>query len=92
MTGNALNRFFGGPPGWVIARLLLVSLIVGVLLAALGLSPYEILDGLVRLAQRLWDMGFEAVELAVRYVLIGAVIVFPVWLVMRLIKLGGGRG
>ena len=39
-------------------------------------------------------MGFAAVEKAFRYFLLGAVIVFPVWLVMRLLKsLGrGGSG
>ena len=34
-------------------------------------------------------MGFEAVEKAVRYFLLGAVIVFPIWLVVRLFKFAG---
>ena len=34
-------------------------------------------------------MGFAAVEKAFRYFLLGAVIVFPVWLVMRLLKFAG---
>ena len=34
-------------------------------------------------------MGFAAVEKAFRYFLLGAVIVFPIWLVMRVFKVFG---
>jgi uncharacterized protein DUF6460 len=37
-------------------------------------------------------MGFAAVEKALRYFLLGAVIVFPVWLVMRVLKVVGRGG
>ncbi len=84
-----MERFFGGNPALVLLRLVILSLIVGVVLAALGFSPFEILDSLRRLVARIYDMGFAAVEKAFRYFLLGAVIVFPVWLVMRLLKIAG---
>ena len=84
-----MERFFGGNPALVLLRLVIFSLIVGVVLAALGFSPFEILDSLRRLAERIYDMGFAAVEKAFRYFLLGAVIVFPVWLVMRVLKIVG---
>jgi hypothetical protein len=37
-------------------------------------------------------MGFAAVEKAFRYFLLGAVIVFPVWLVVRVLKSLGRAG
>jgi hypothetical protein len=37
-------------------------------------------------------MGFAAVEKAFRYFLLGAVIVFPVWLVVRVLKTLGRTG
>lgn len=83
---NALDRFFGGPPIWVLVRLAILSLIVGLVLHTFGISPYEIIDGFRRLIARIYDMGFEAFELAFRYFIMGAVIVFPVWVVMRLLK------
>jgi hypothetical protein len=86
-----MERFFGGNPALVLVRLAILSLIVGVVLAALGFSPFEILDSIRRLAERIYDMGFAAVEKAFRYFLLGAVIVFPVWIVMRLLK-SLGRG
>ena len=86
-----MERFFGGNPALVLLRLAILSLIVGVVLAALGFSPFEIIDSMRRLVERIYDMGFAAVEKAFRYFLLGAVIVFPVWLVMRVLKsLAGG--
>jgi uncharacterized protein DUF6460 len=81
-----MERFFGGNPALVLVRLVILSLIVGVVLAALGFSPFDIIDSLRRLVARIYDMGFAAVEKALRYFLLGAVIVFPVWLVMRVLK------
>lgn len=84
-----MERFFGGSPALVLIRLAILSLIVGIVLAALGFSPFDLLDSLRRLAARIYDMGFAAIEKSLRYFLLGAVIVFPVWLVMRVFKLMG---
>jgi len=84
-----MERFFGGNPPLVLARLVILSLIVGVVLAALGFSPYDIIQNLRDLAARIYDMGFAAVEKAFRYFLLGAVIVFPIWVVMRVFRLFG---
>jgi hypothetical protein len=84
-----MERFFGGNPALVLIKLAILSLIVGVVLAALGFSPFEILESLQRLVQRIYDMGFAAIEKAFRYFLLGAVIVFPVWLVVRVLKWAG---
>jgi hypothetical protein len=84
-----MERFFGGNPALVLLRLVILSLIVGVVLAALGFSPYDIIQNIRDLAQRIYDMGFAAVEKGFRYFLLGAVIVFPVWVVMRVIKMLG---
>ncbi|MGH6735089.1 MAG: DUF6460 domain-containing protein [Methyloceanibacter sp.] len=84
-----MERFFGGNPALVLLRLAILSLIVGVVLAALGFSPYDLIQNIRDLAQRIYDMGFAAVEKAFRYFLLGAVIVFPVWVVMRVLKMFG---
>ncbi len=84
-----MERFFGGNPALVLIRLVILSLIVGIVLAALGFSPFDIVDSLRRLAARIYDMGFAAIEKSARYFLLGAVIVFPVWFVMRLLKVMG---
>jgi hypothetical protein len=90
--GVVVGEFFGGNPALILVRLVILSVIVGVVLAALGFSPFEIIDSIRRLVERIYDMGFAAVEKAFRYFLLGAVIVFPVWLVMRVLKMVGRAG
>ncbi len=86
-----MERWFGGNPLAVVVRLAIISVIVGIVLAALGLTPAEVVGALQRLVQRVYDMGFGAITWALQYFLIGAVIVFPVWAVLRLLKLSRGR-
>jgi len=81
-----MNAFFGGAPAAVMVRLAVVSLLVGFILSAMGLSPFDIVDSFVRLVQHIYEMGFDAVEWVFRYFLLGAVIVFPIWFVARLWK------
>jgi hypothetical protein len=88
MEGNSVNRFFGGSPAGVILRLAGLSFVVGIILSALGVSPYDIVNGLIELANRIYMLGFSSVEWIVRYFLLGAVIVFPIWLISRLLKIG----
>ena len=86
---DALTRFFGGAPLAVILRLLVVSLIVGALLMWLDIHPRDVIRGLENFVLRIWNMGFEAVRELAQYVFAGAVIVVPVWLVMRLLSARG---
>lgn len=81
-----VHRFFGGEPLAVIGRLILVSILVGVILAAIGLDPWNILESVRQLIERIWNMGFDAVRWLWRYFLLGAVIVVPIWLLVRLAK------
>jgi hypothetical protein len=87
---NGLQRFMGGSPAQVLLRLVVISLIVGIVLSALGVSPYDILEKTQNLIWRIWNMGFGAIEGIWEYFLLGAVIVVPVWLVIRLLNLGRG--
>lgn len=84
-----MERFFGGHPGVVFIRLAVISLIVGIVLSALGLSPYDIINSLQTLVQRIYEMGFDAIEWVFRYFLLGAVIVFPIWLISRFFRVFG---
>jgi hypothetical protein len=86
-----VTRFFGGPPLSVIFRLALLSILVGVILEALGFDPWNIIDSIRRLVQHIWDMGFDAVRFLWRYLVLGAVLVVPIWLVMRLARARRGR-
>jgi hypothetical protein len=89
---DGLSRFLGGSPGRVLLQLIVLSLVVGVVLSALGVSPFDIVNGLRRVIERLWYAGFDSLLWVWRYFLLGAVVVIPVWLVMRLLKAGRRSG
>jgi hypothetical protein len=90
MAGN-VDRFFGGPPLAVAGKLILVSILIGVVLSALGLDPWNIVQSLERLIRHIWEMGFDAVRWLWQYFLLGAVLVIPVWLILRLVRAPRGR-
>jgi hypothetical protein len=85
-----INQFFGGPPLSVAVRLILLSILVGVILSALGIDPLNIWRSLQNLVLGIWDMGFDAIWSVWRYFVIGAVLVIPIWVLVRLSK--GTRG
>ena len=86
MSNDTMVQIFGGSPVAVVGRLILVSILVGVVLSVLGLDPYDIVLSIERLIRSVWDMGFDALRWLWRYFLLGAVIVIPTWLVMRIVK------
>jgi Family of unknown function (DUF6460) len=89
MANDVVNRFFGGPPLSVAVRIILLSILVGVILSAIGLDPRDIWRSVEQLVRSVWNMGWDAVVWVWRYFLLGAVIVVPIWIVVRLLK--GGR-
>ena len=86
-----LNRFLGGSPGGVFLRLLFVSLIVGAFLMWLEIRPLDIFRGISDLVNRIWGLGFDAIRVVADYILAGAAIVVPVWLVLRLMNMRNTR-
>lgn len=91
MANNVASRLFGGSPLAVLGRLILVSVLVGVILAALGLDPWNILRSVERLLRSIWEMGFDAFWWLWRYFLLGAVIVITIWLILRLVNAPRGK-
>ncbi|HUG62425.1 MAG TPA: DUF6460 domain-containing protein [Methylomirabilota bacterium] len=88
---QSLTRLLGDTPGRVLVRLIVLSFVVGVVLAALGLEPRHLLTNLLDMIEGIWNLGFDAIEKAWQYLVLGAVVVVPVWLVLRILRVGGGR-
>ncbi|MHB2166829.1 DUF6460 domain-containing protein [Alsobacter sp. R-9] len=79
-----VSRFFGGSPGSVLVKLIFLSLLVGAFLSLFGLTPPDIIRGIKSLIDSILDLGFGAVRELLRWLVYGAVIVVPIWLLMRL--------
>jgi uncharacterized protein DUF6460 len=84
MSNDTVTKVLGGSPLAVLGRLILLSILIGVILSALGLDPFDIVHSIERLVRSLWNLGFDAFRWLWGYFLLGAVIVIPVWILMRL--------
>jgi hypothetical protein len=83
MSDGNLERFLGGKPLSVAIRLAVISVVVGALLYWTGLSPLGLLRGLQRMVEGLLGSGFDAVRSLGEFLMIGAVVVIPIWLIAR---------
>jgi hypothetical protein len=85
MSGSAIARFLGGSPVAVAARLIVISFIVGLLLVMWGIEPGDIIDGVAQAFRRLAEFALTDFRQFGRYLLTGAIVVVPVWFVLRLL-------
>jgi hypothetical protein len=75
----------------VLGKLILLSILIGVVLSALGLDPWNIVESVQRVFRSIWYMGFDAVRWLWSYFLLGAVLVIPIWLILRIVRAPKGR-
>lgn len=88
MANGSLERFIGGSPARVALRLVFLSFVVGIVMSALNLNPLDLVNGLIDFANYLWQAGFEALGKFGQYFLVGAMVVVPIWLVLRVLDFG----
>lgn len=81
-----MNRFLGDTPARTAVKLVVVSLVVGFVMAFLGILPMDILDNLHRFFLGLWYRGFDALGEIWRYLVLGATVVIPVFVILRVIS------
>jgi hypothetical protein len=79
------RQFFGDSVSGTLIRLVLLSVVVGVVFSALGITPFNLIERIDLLIRNVMNMSFDALNWAFKYFLLGAVIVFPVWFVVRLL-------
>lgn len=82
-TENDFSRFLGDSPIKVLVRLVVISLFVGFLMAMFNLQPLEVVESAVRFIVNVWETGFAAFGEFGRYVVAGATLVVPIWLIRR---------
>src|SRR5262245_53325399 len=80
------RQFFGDSVAGTLIRLILLSVVVGVVFSALGITPFNLVERLEHLIHNVMNMGLDAFNWAFKYFLLGAVIVFPIWFVVRLFR------
>jgi len=84
-------QFLGDTPGRTFVKLAVISFVVGIIMSALNFTPVEVWYAFRNFIERLYDLGFEAIWRIARYFVWGAVVVVPIFLFLRLTKIGRGK-
>jgi hypothetical protein len=82
---NSVGRFLGGSPAMVAVRLIVVSFVVGIVLVPFGFDPATLVAEAIRTARQIVELGFSDISQVGRILLTGAIVVVPVWLLLRLL-------
>jgi hypothetical protein len=84
MPNPKLERAMGGSPLSVIVKLIFLSLIVGAIMAFLGLTPRSLFQAIGTFVSSILNLGTDAIREVAQWLVAGALIVIPVWLLLRL--------
>ena len=83
---NEANRFLGDTPARTAIKLIVVSLVVGFAMTIFGIAPLDIIAGIRDFILDLWRTGFAALGRIGDYLLIGATVVIPVFIILRILS------
>ncbi len=83
---SPLERFFGGHPLSVVLKLVFISLLVGFVMSVFGLNVQGLIRGAIDVLRDTLRDGAGLFRNLGGYIITGAALVVPVWLVIRLSK------
>lgn len=78
------SRFLGDSPLRVLVKLIVLSFLVGFAMHAFGWKPQDVWYALRDAVLDVWHMGFDALEDFFSYFVIGAIVVVPIFILIRL--------
>ncbi len=85
MSDSRISGFIGGSPAAVLLRLLVVSFVVGLILAMFGFDPETVYESAMRAIDHLIEFGVTDFRQFARILLTGAMVVLPIWFLLRLL-------
>lgn len=83
----AVERVLGGSPLGVLVRLAITSLVVGVILRAAGVQVPDLVRWVEARIEDLSNLGLGTLEQVGQILVLGAVVVVPIWLILRVIRM-----
>lgn len=86
---SAMERVLGGTPLGVFIRLVVMSFVVGLILTVLDVHPNDIILWIENRLRFFTSFGFETFQEAGAILLLGAVVVVPIWVALRVLRLIG---
>ena len=79
-----MDKLLGGPLLPTLLKLAIASVVVGIVLAVFGIRPIDLWHDFLDTVIRVWEMGFDAIRWSGEYFVLGAVVVIPIFIVVRL--------
>jgi hypothetical protein len=83
---DSLSKFLGDTPLRLLVKLVIVSIVTGFVMKAFGWYPMDVYYSLRNFILRLWHTGFAALGEIGDYLVLGAAIVIPVFIVIRILS------
>ena len=83
-----VTLFLGDTPLRTIIKLVVISVVVGIIMAAFNFTPVDVWYMVREFALWLYDLGYEAFGRVGIYLVYGAMVVVPVFVLMRLVAAG----
>nr|WP_295883866.1 DUF6460 domain-containing protein [uncultured Devosia sp.] len=83
---SPLERFLGGHPLSVLLKLVFISLLVGFVMSVFGLNVQGVIRGAIDVLRETLRDGAGLFRNLGGYVITGAALVVPIWLLIRLSK------
>lgn len=83
---ETVNRFLGDSPARTIVKLVVVSLIVGFFMKVFDIMPMDIVDNVRDFVIDLWQTGFQALGRFGTYLMLGASVVVPAFILIRILS------
>lgn len=65
-----------------VIKIVLFSFVIGLLLSFFDVNPAELLRNFGATAEQIFKIVADVIEWGVKYVLLGAVVVVPIWLII----------
>jgi len=88
---SAMDRIFGGPVVPTLLKLAGASVVVGLVFAVFGINPMDLWLNFGDTIQQAWSFVFDAVNWSWQYAALGAIVVLPLWIIIRLLAAIGGK-
>ncbi len=83
----ALMKFFGRSVLLTLFELVVLSFAVGLALYFARIDPLDLWRNVGEWIQQAWDPTLEFLQWSARYSAVGAVIVVPIWIAWRLVRM-----
>ncbi|WP_039759614.1 DUF6460 domain-containing protein [Bartonella queenslandensis] len=81
---NSFHTFLGGTLNRVSLKLLILSFFIGIVMNFFGWTPRNLIRKIINFLQSLWETGFITLTNFFHITMMGAIIVVPIFLVLRI--------